>query len=613
MTAVKKSRDLILGIDLGTTNSLVAVYDSNGPRIFSDGESTLIPSTIVFDETGRIQAVGQRARTLKLLDPKRVAYSIKRLMGKGSRDLSTIGLDLPFDFSSSSEEMIRLKVGDKVYTPIELSAEILKRCKFVAENHLGHPVKRAVITVPAYFNDAQRSATAMAGKLAGLQVMRIINEPTAAALAFGIGKESEPQVVAVYDFGGGTFDISILKVTNGIFEVLSTDGDTHLGGDDFDRAIADLLLQRIKDAPSSKEDQVQFQAQCENIKKKLSEELEVDATIHWAQKIRWSGRISRDEIDQVIRPIIQRSLDRCRAAIKASGQEITDIHEVVMVGGSTRYPLVRSMVQNLFNRDPNTSVNPDEVVALGAAIQGSILAGEIDHTLLLDVVPLSLGIETIGGVVSKFIPRNSTLPCATSELYTTYADNQTGVDIHIVQGERELVSDCRSLGRFRLRIPPQPAGIPKIRVTFLMDANGILQVRATDERTKEAATLDVKPTFGLTDQEVEAMLKAAWENAEQDFAARQLVEAKNQAAALIRAVEKSLESPLIDRAYRAQQEQKISPVLRALKEDLKSSMTDVILTRTKELDLITQELAQTLLNLSVQSRLMNEPVESVRI
>ncbi|MDB5038784.1 MAG: hscA, partial [Bacteriovoracaceae bacterium] len=521
------SKPLIIGIDLGTTNSLVSICDEKGARILQDGDSTLIPSVIYFDEQGKIQAVGNRAKTLKSIDPSRIIYSIKRLLGRGRADLPKLTEELPFDFSESTDEMIKIKMGSRSYTPIDLSAEILKRCKFVAENHLGVPIRKAVVTVPAYFNDAQRSATALAGKLAGLDIVRIINEPTAAALAFGIGKTKDQRIVAVYDFGGGTFDISILKVTGGMFEVLSTAGDTRLGGDDIDQAFFEFIFKKIGKRPESKEDEVLLRAQLERIKISLSGEESIQSTLQWANEIQWQGPITRVELETLMTPIVQKTIRCCEEATQSSGVNLSEITDVVLVGGSSRIPFVRAAVKNYFKREPNASMNPDEVVALGAAIQASILSGEIEDTLLLDIVPLSLGLETMGGIVSKIILRNSTIPLSVSEMFTTYADSQTAVDFHIVQGEREFAKDCRSLGRFKLKIPPAPAGIPKIRVTFLMDANGLLRVSAVDDKTLAVASLDVKPTFGLNDHEVERMLQEAWGNAETDFRMRMLTEARN--------------------------------------------------------------------------------------
>lgn len=601
---------MIVGIDLGTTNSLVAVVKNGKPEILRDGDSALIPSVVAYDSHGHVQAVGGRARTLKSLDPDRVLYSVKRLIGKGRADLTQVARDLPFDFAPSTEEIIRIQVGSRSITPIEVSADVLRRCKFVAENELGCKIEKAVVTVPAYFNDSQRVATSVAGRLAGLEVVRIINEPTAAALAFGMGKNSDSQVVAVYDFGGGTFDISILKVVDGVFEVLATDGDTDLGGDDLDRLIAEWLLKQIGDEPKSREDKTIFVSQVEQLKRSLSDSEVVEVTLHWGDKIRWAGSVSRSEINAAMRPVVDKTLELCRRCLRAAGITTKEINEVVMVGGSTRVPFVIEEVGALFGRKPNTSVNPDHVVALGAAVQASILEGVTSDALLLDVVPLSLGLETMGGVVSRVIPRNTTIPCRATEAFTTYQDNQTGVDFHIVQGERELVSACRSLGRFKLRVPPQPAGIPKILVHFVLDANGVLHVKAVNEKTNEVAQMDVRPSFGLSEKDVESLLRDARDNAAKDVDFRRLVEARNQAGALIRATRKSLSSALLEFEFKIAQEEKLLPVVQALEEDCRGSNVDVIRARTKELDFLTRDLAETVLNSAVQQRLKSQSLES---
>lgn len=591
---------LIIGIDLGTTNSLVAISDRSGTRILPDGDSRLIPSVLVYDDRGRISAVGNRAKTLKSIDPRHVLYSVKRLMGRGLKDLERLSEELPFDFSPSSEEMIRIQCGPRAYTPIELSAEILKRCKFVAENHLGSEVRRAVVTVPAYFNDAERSATILAGKLAGLDVVRILNEPTAAALAYGLDKSADQKTIAVYDFGGGTFDISILKVTGGIFEVLSTAGDTRLGGDDLDRALGLWLVQKIGDSPQTDDDRVLFSSQVEQIKISLTDSTAIHARIQWGRQIRWEGEITRKQIDEIFRPIVDRTIRCCREALRSIDLSASKIDEVILVGGSSRLPLVRATLENFFGKTPSASTNPDEVVALGAAVQGAVLAGEVEGTLLLDVVPLSLGLETVGGTVSKIIHRNSSIPATVSELFTTYADFQTAVDFHILQGEREFAKDCRSLARFKLRISQGPAGFAKLRVTFMLDANGVLKVSAKDEKEGTTASIEVRPSFGLTDAEVEKMLTDAIKNAETDFRSRLVAEAQSQALSLLRATERSLSSPLLEEDFKESQLKKLKPVMNALAADLKGKNLEVISMRTKELDLLGRDLAQHLLSRSIR-------------
>ena len=608
--------ETILGIDLGTTNSLVAVADVNGPRILKDGDSNLIPSVIVFDEVGQLQAVGHRAKTLKAIDPKRVVFSVKRLMGKGKLDLQKLSFQLPFDLSASTDQMLKLKIVDKVYTPIELSAAILARCKSVAENELGRSVQKAVVTVPAYFNDAERLATHLAGKIAGLEIVRILNEPTAAALAYGFGRESETKkTIAVYDFGGGTFDISILKITGEIFEVLATNGDTQLGGDDFDQALyAWLVREKLEQKPSSDAERILLLSQVQRLKEKLTDFEELDVQFQFDNRNQWTGKISRTEIEIFFKVIIERTLKACRDALKAAELEVENIDDVILVGGSSRIPAVRKAVEEFFKRSPNVSHHPEEVVALGAAIQGSILAGSAKNALLLDVVPLSLGLETMGGIVSKIIARNTTIPTAAAEMFTTYADNQTAVDLHILQGERELAKDCRSLGQFKLKLAPEPAGLAKIQITFLMDSNGILRVRALDQRSQQESRLELRPSFGLTDEQVETMLAEAWKNAEKDFSERQTIEAKSQAKSLIQAVRKSLQNPLLASDFKKLQELKIQPVLKALEEDLKSSVVvSVILTRTKELDFVSRELAEEIMNRSVSQHLSHRDLNEVNL
>jgi molecular chaperone DnaK (HSP70) len=600
----------IIGIDLGTTHSLVAVAENGTARILKDGDSSLIPSVVSYHPDGRVSAVGWRARTLRSVDPKSVVYSTKRFMGKGRADLEILQRDYPFDLAASDDEMIRIKVGPRQITPIEVASEILKRCAFIAENQLGVPIKKVVVTVPAYFNDAQRVATAVAAKVAGLEVVRIINEPTAAALAYGIGSQSAPKKVVVYDFGGGTFDVSLLKVTDGVFEVVATDGDSDLGGDDLDRALVEVLLEKAQRKPDSPEDWALLAAQAEEVKRQLSDSDQLDCSLHWSGQIQWEGEISRHDFESAALPWVERSLKLVAKAMAVAGWTAEEVDDVIMVGGSTRVPLVKQKVKEFFKKELHDHLNPDEVVALGAALQGSVLAGQEKRALLLDVVPLSLGLETMGGVVSKIIPRNTTIPCSVTEGYTTSVDNQTAIDLHILQGERELVKDCRSLARFKFKIPPQPAGIPKILITFSMDASGVLRVSALDDRTKESTELEVKPSFGLSDEAVEKMLKDAWDHAEKDFEERQLIEARNQAAALIQAVKKSLQSPVLDPSYKAAESRKLEPVIKALEVDLKSAGKQVILLRTKELDGLTQDLARRILDASVRQRLQHQSVNS---
>jgi molecular chaperone DnaK len=533
----------IVGIDLGTTNSLVAYMKDGVPTVIPGrGGRTMVPSVVAMTDNGLI--VGDGAKEHLTRDPARTVYSVKRFMGKGLADVESELAYFPYSLTEQGG-VIRIKLGEKSYSPPQISAMILKELKQRAEAHLGESISKAVITVPAYFNDSQRQATKDAGMIAGLDVVRIINEPTAASLAYGL-QEKTQGTIAVYDLGGGTFDISILKLKNGIFEVLATNGDTHLGGDDIDRRVADRMLSEIRDAFAIDllhyPDQMQtVRLEAERAKIRLSDTLTTEITIDLPDgKGRFSRELTRDQLESLTADIIDRTLAPCRLALKDAGLAPEGIDEVVLVGGSTRMPLVRERVRALFGKQPHCHLNPDEVVALGAAVQADILTGGTTDMLLLDVTPLSLGIETMGGVMSSLIRRNTTIPASAKEMFTTYVDGQTGVDIHILQGERELVKDNRSLARFRLKVPPLPAGVPRIEVTFLIDANGILNVKATDMRTGQSQSLEVKPSYGLSDNEVERMIEESFKFAQEDVNARRLIEARLDAGALIATTEKSL-------------------------------------------------------------------------
>ncbi|MBI3477148.1 MAG: Fe-S protein assembly chaperone HscA [Acidobacteria bacterium] len=540
--------DYIVGIDLGTTNSLVAYMRGDSPVVIPGEDGlNLVPSVVALDEKNQI-VVGNAARKYLIETPERSVYSVKRLMGRGVEDIQEELKFFPFHLADDIQpgEVLRIKVGERSYNPPEISAHVLRQLKRNAERFFAAPVTKAVITVPAYFNDAQRQATKDAGRIAGLDVLRLVNEPTAASLAYGLDKKKNG-IVAVYDLGGGTFDISILKLHDGIFEVISTNGDTHLGGDDIDNLLISIALDDIQgdlklNVRRNGEAVARIRKAVIEAKVALSSEASAKLDVELPGGQRYQREITREGFEQLIQPVIERTVAPSKQALKDAGLRPEQIDEVVLVGGSTRIPKVRQLVQNLFGRVPHTDLNPDEVVALGAAVQAHILGGGSDITkemLLLDVTPLSLGIEVAGGVTDKIILRNSTVPASATQHYTTQVDGQTNVAIHVLQGERELARDCRSLARFDLKgIPPMPAGLPRIEVKFLIDANGILQVSAREQRSGQEAQIAVQPSYGLTDEQVEGMLLESYDFAEEDFRQRQVIEARREAETILTALAK---------------------------------------------------------------------------
>ena len=610
----------IVGIDLGTTNSLVAYIDAQtgAPKcIPGPSGSTLCSSIVSLDPDGSI-IVGEPARRRLLRQPERTIYSVKRLMGRGPEDVASELKLFPFRIDPSSDHVIRVRLREKVFTPPEISSFILRELKNWAEAYFNEAVDRAVITVPAYFNDAQRQATKDAGRLAGLEVLRLVNEPTAAALAYGL-HEKQRGKVAVYDLGGGTFDISVLKLIStsegDIYQVLSTNGDTHLGGDDIDNLLQAFVHEQILQT-----DQIDFSPHGELAQELRRELIAVKHRLSEAESVTLrfplpNGKVfvhefTRRALEALIRPVVERTMVPVGQALTDAQLKPTEMDEVVLVGGATRTPLIRRTVQEFFDRKPHTELNPDEVVALGAAVQANILDRGVKNMLLLDVTPLSLGIETYGGAVAKLIPRNSTIPAGAQELYTTGVDNQTGIDIHVLQGERELAKDCRSLARFTLRVPAAPAGLPRIEVKFLIDANGILQVGAKDIRTGEQHSIEVQPSYGLNDHDIERMLEESIEYAEQDFTERQTIEARTEAETILKATAKALANP--NAASLSQPERvRIEVSTVALQDATRGSDYKLIRKQIDDLNRATEHLAELLMNSAVQTALQGKNLAEV--
>src|SRR5216117_1021495 len=609
----RKAMSRIVGIDLGTTNSLVGYVDETMglPRVIPDAEGrVLLPSVVSFTREGVL--VGEAAKRLLVRRPATTIYSVKRLMGRGYEDIKEELCYLPFKVAPC-DGIVKIQVEDREVTPPQVSAIVLKSLKERAEKHFGEPIEKAVITVPAYFNDSQRQATKDAGRIAGLDVVRIVNEPTAASLAYGLHRLKEG-VIAVYDLGGGTFDISILRVKDGVFEVLATNGNTHLGGDDFDRAIVVWLLDDIRSKHGvylgrNSEAMQELRLAAEAAKIRLSVDERAALTIPF-DGFTYHREIARTELEELIGKLVDSTLGPCRVALADASLGSSEIDEVVLVGGSTRVPLLRRRVRELFGKTPHSQLNPDEVVALGAAVQARILEGGSTTMLLLDVTPLSLGIETLGGIVSVLIPRNTTIPTSAREMFTTSVDGQTVVDLHVVQGERELAKDCRSLARFELRaIDPMPAGMPKIEVTLLIDANGILQVQAKELRTGKAASIEVKPTYGLTEAEVERMVEESFAYAEADVEARLLIETRNESDTVIIHVERALRlgADLVGEEERG----RIRTALEALRAARQTDNRDRIRELTTELNRATEHLADVMMDAALRGALASKRASEI--
>ena len=591
--------DKVIGIDLGTTNSCVAVMEGGDPVVIPNSEGgRTTPSVVAFAQDGE-RLVGQVAKRQAVTNPANTIYSIKRFMGRRHNEVSTEITEVPYKVATGTNGLAAVELEDKTYTPPEISAMVLQKMKQTAEDYLGETVTQAVVTVPAYFNDAQRQATKDAGKISGLEVLRIVNEPTAASLAYGLDKKSDEKI-AVYDLGGGTFDVSILELGDGVFEVKSTNGDTHLGGDDFDQRIIDWLAEEFlkENSVDLRQDPMTLQRlkeAAEKAKCELSSSAATDINLPFITADASGPKhlnlnLTRATFEQLVDDLVERTKQPCIQAIKDAGLSASDIDEVILVGGSTRIPKVQESVQSVFGKEPNKGVNPDEVVAIGAAIQAGVLAGEVTDVLLLDVTPLSLGIETLGGVMTRLIDRNTTIPSKKTEVFSTAADNQPSVEIHVLQGERDMSVDNRTIGRFHLDgIPPAPRGMPQIEVTFDIDANGIMNVAAKDKGTGKEQNIRIEASSGLSDEEVEKMVNDAQTNAAEDKQKREAVETKNQAEQQVHQTEKQIEE--MGDKVSDDTKAKVTEAVDKVKEALKGDNIETIKSANEELTKVWHELA----------------------